>query len=273
MASNALGSVVSVWRYPVKSMMGEELNAADLTERGVLGDRAYALIDVETGKVASAKHPRKWPNLFQFRASYAEPLGSGDHLPPVNITLPGGRIVRSDDPNVHEVLSSELGRQVVLKALAPDAPSLEEYWPDIEGLSHRDTVTEEGMPAKTFFDCATMHVLTTATIDHLRALNPNGRFEVRRFRPNVVVQSVASETGFVENGWVGQFLAIDGGARLKVSGPCPRCVMTTLEQGDLPKDVSILRTAAQHNGAHVGIYADVERRGAVRRGDPVSLDS
>lgn len=271
--TDALGSVVSIWRYPVKSMMGEELNTADLTKRGMLGDRAYALIDVETGKVASAKNPRKWPRLFEFRASYAEPPSSGRDLPPVQITLPDGAIVMSDDPNVHEVLSSELGRKVVLKGLAPEAPSLEEYWPDVEGLAHRDKVTEEGMPANSFFDLACLHVLTTATIDRLRALNPQARFEVRRFRPNVVVQPTASGDGFVENDWVGQSLAVGGGARLKVTGACPRCVMTTLPQGDLPRDVGILRTAAQHNGANVGVYADVERHGAVRRGDPVSLAS
>ena len=272
MTNDALGSVVSIWRYPVKSMMGEELNAADLTQRGVLGDRAHALIDVETGKVASAKNPRKWPGLFEFRSSYAEPPRSGHELPPVIITLPKGETVLSDDPDVHEVLSSALGRQVALKAMAPEAPSLEEYWPDMNGLAHRDAVTEEGMPPNTFFDAAVIHVLTTATLDQLRALNSEARFEVRRFRPNLVVQASASEKGFMENGWGGQSLAVGDSVRLKVNGPCPRCVMTTLQQGDLPKDVGILRTAAQHNGANVGVYADVERFGAVRRGDLVTLE-
>jgi uncharacterized protein YcbX len=273
MTNHALGSVVSIWRYPVKSMMGEELNAADLTQRGVLGDRAHALIDVETGMIASAKNPRKWPRLFDFRASYAEPPRSGHDLPPVLITLPGGKTVMSNDPNVHAVLSSVLGREVVLKAMAPEAPSLEAYWPDLDGLAHRDAVTEERIPSNAFFDLAAIHVLTTATIDQLRALNPEARFEARRFRPNLVVQPAASEKGFVENGWVGRSLTVGGGARLKVSRPCSRCVMTTLQQGDLPRDVGILRTVAQHNGTSAGVYADVERHGAVRRGDLVSLES
>ena len=272
MTNDALGSVVSIWRYPVKSMMGEELNATEVTERGVLGDRSHALVDVETGKIASAKNPRKWPGLFNFRAIYAEPPRRGHDLPPVLVTLPGGKTIRSDDPGVHAVLSSELGREVILKAVAPEAPSLEEYWPDVDGLAHRDEVTEEGMPPSTFFDLAHVHVLTTATIDQLRALNPEARFEARRFRPNLVVQPSASGEGFLENGWIGHSLTING-ARLKVSGPCPRCVMTTLQQGDLPRDVGILRTAAQHNAANVGVYAYVERRGEVRRGDLVSLDS
>ena len=115
-----------------------------------------------------------------------------------------------------------------------------------------------------------MHVLTTATLDRLRELHPQGRYEVRRFRPNIVVASAGGE-GFVENDWVGRTLAIGETVRLRVTGPCPRCVMTTLPQGDLPKDPGILRTAAQHNDANVGVYASVEQDGAVTRGDSVRL--
>jgi hypothetical protein len=252
-------------------MMGEELNAADITEAGLLGDRAHALIDTATGKIASAKNPRKWARLFDFRAAYAEPPRRGKDIPPVRITLPNGAIVLSDQSDINQVLSSALGREVVLRTSAPEAPSLEEYWPDLEGLAHRETVTDEGMPASTFFDLAVIHVLTTATINQLRELYPQGRFEVRRFRPNVVIQPVAPEMGFVENDWIDRMLAIGDEARLNISGPCPRCVMTTLPQGDLPKDVGILRTAAQHNHVNVGVYAKVAHGGAIRRGDAIRL--
>ena len=272
MMQNALGTVVSLWRYPVKSMMGEELNGAELSERGLLGDRAYALIDTATGKIASAKNPRKWARLFDFRAAYAEPPRRGKELPPVRITLPNGASVISNQSDIDQVLSSALGRDVVLKAAAPEAPSLEEYWPDLDGLAHRETVTEEGMPTRTFFDLAVVHVLTTTTIDQLRELYPEGRFEIRRFRPNIVVQPLAGQNGFVENDWVGRSLAVGDAVRLGISGPCPRCVMTTLPQGDLPKDVGILRTAAQHNHVNVGVYADVAREGAIQRGDQVYLE-
>ncbi len=70
--TTAAGTVVSLWRYPVKSMLGEELNSSYVTERGLIGDRAYALIDQKTGKVASAKNPRKWGKLFDFRAAFIE---------------------------------------------------------------------------------------------------------------------------------------------------------------------------------------------------------
>jgi hypothetical protein len=141
----------------------------------------------------------------------------------------------------------------------------------MEGLDHRDTVTEWELPVGTFFDLAVVHLLTTATIDHLRALYPEGRFEVRRFRPNIVVATDPDTQGFVENDWIGHTIAIGDEVRLRITGPCPRCVMTTLPQSDLPKDSGILRTAAQHNHANVGVYADVIAAGTTRRGDPVTL--
>jgi uncharacterized protein YcbX len=268
-----LGSVVSLWRYPVKSMMGEELNASDVNGGGLHGDRVYALVDSSDGKVASAKNPRKWPTLFDCRAALADAESSGVKAPPVRITLPDGTIVHSDQPDIHRILSNVLKQEVKLSSLR-DLPTAtaEEYWPDMEGLDHRDTVTDFGLPEGTFFDCALVHLLTTATLDRLRVLYPQGRFEVRRFRPNIVVETVKGETDFVENAWIGQMLAIGGAVRLSITGPCPRCVMTTLPQGDLPRDAGILRTAAQHNRANVGVYASVLQGGKVCRGDPVRLE-
>ncbi len=266
-----VGSVGSLWRYPIKSMMGEELNAVAVTERGLLGDRAYALMDPSTGKVVSAKNPRKWSNLFEFAAAYTEPPRLGENFPPVQITLPENTRVTTGQSDIDRTLSAALGREVTLSASAPKAPALEEYWPDLEGLDHRETVTEEDMPADTFFDFAVVHVLTTATIGRLRELYPEGRFEVRRFRPNIVVQLASGERSFIENSWIGRTLTLGDEVRLSIDGPCPRCVMTTLAQGELPKDVGILRTAAQHNQAHVGVYAAVLQGGMVRRGDSVRL--
>ena len=142
----------------------------------------------------------------------------------------------------------------------------------MEGLDYRETVTDEAMPAGTFFDLAVIHLLTTATVDRLRELYPQGRFEVRRFRPNIVVEPASDEKDFVENGWIGHTIAIGDQVRMKITEPCPRCVMTTLPQGDLPKDPGILRTAAQHNDVHVGVYASVLVGGSIRRGDEVTLE-
>ena len=148
------GAVVSLWRYPVKSMMGEELNASDVTDHGLLGDRSLALVDTETGKVVSAKNPRKWPTMFDFRAVFTTPPVLGSPLPPVRVTLPDGVSVTSDDARFAELLTGALGRPVTLASAAPSEPSLEEYWPDIAELAHRETVTEEAMPSTTFFDLA-----------------------------------------------------------------------------------------------------------------------
>ena len=268
-----LGSTVSLLRYPVKSMMGEELNAAEVTKSGLLGDRAYALVDRSDGKVASSKNPRKWPQLFDFRAALTDPPRTGVKVPPVRITLPDGTIVNSEQPDVHQILSKVLKREVTLSAL-PDrrTATAEEYWPDMEGLDHLDTVTDFGLPEGTFFDCAVVHLLTTATLDRLRVLYPQGRFEVRRFRPNIVLETANGEKDFVENAWIGQTLATGDAVRVSITGPCPRCVMTTLPQGDLPRDTGILRTAAQHNRANVGVYASVVQGGRVSRGDSIRLE-
>ncbi len=280
----SLGSVVALWRYPVKSMLGEELNASEITPRGLVGDRAYALLDGSDSKVASAKNPRKWPQLFDFRAAFvASPRAEAD-LPPVRITLPDGTTLSSQQSDLNRMLSealqrevtfetAERGQQEVVESTFPNpwAPRAEEYWPDMEGLEYRDTVTDFDLPEGTFFDAATVHVLTTATLERLRELYPQGRFEVRRFRPNVVVELASGTRDFVENGWVGHTLALGDQVRLRITGPCPRCVMTTLAQADLPKDPGILRTAAQHNQVHVGVYASVVQGGTVRRADAIRL--
>jgi uncharacterized protein len=279
-----LGSVVSLWRYPVKSMLGEELHASEVTDRGLLGDRAYALVDGVDGKVASAKNPRKWPQLFDFRAVFAEEPRPGAKMPQVRITLPDGTLVTQGRGDLNQILSKVLHRNVTLTAAErgqeeviestfpnPWAASAEEYWPDIAGLDYRDTVTDFALPAGTFFDCAAVHVLTTASIDRLRELYPQGRFEARRFRPNIVVAPVNDVKDFVENGWIDRTLAIGDDVRLSITGGCPRCVMTTLAQGDLPQDPGVLRTAAQHNHATVGVYAAVVHGGRIRRGDPVRV--
>jgi uncharacterized protein len=276
-AQTPCGSLVALWRYPVKSMMGEELNAAEVTGAGLLGDRAYALVDTSDGKVASAKNPRKWPALFDFHAALADDPTNRMTVPPVRITLPDGAIVSSEQPDVDRVLSAALERPVTLECAAQaersgvPAATAEGYWPDMEGLAHRDTVTDFGLPAGTFFDSASVHLLTTATLDRLGSLYPQGRFEARRFRPNMVIETANGAAGFLENAWIGRTLAIGEKVRLSVTGPSGRCVMTTLAQGDLPRDAGILRTAAQHNHAHVGVYASVVQGGVVRRGDSVSL--
>ena len=257
-------SLATLWRYPVKSMQGEELNAADVTAGGLIGDRQFAVVDSATGKIAGAKNPRKWPGFFYFRAAYTMPPHAGAALPAVRVTMPDGTSATTEEADLSKLLSEALGREVVVSAALPTATA-EAYVID------DDEVASFDLPAGTFFDEAVVHLVTTATLDRLRSLYPEGRFEPRRFRPNIIVATRPGTSGFVENDWVGREIAIGEQVRLRVTMATGRCVMTTLPQGDLPKDSGILRTAAQHNNAQVGVYAEVISGGPVRRGEPITL--
>lgn len=280
-----VGTVGALWRYPVKSMMGEHLGASEVTDRGLLGDRAYALVDAADGKVASAKNPRKWPTLFDFGASFVDPPRVGTPLPPVRITLPDGAQVTSTQgdrdgicPRRSIARYARRGRRRrardggvhVPRSLGPQGQGVLAGHGGSRLPGHGDRLRQ---PEGTFFDLAIVHVVTTATLERLQELYPDGRFAVERFRPNVVVQTAEGAADFLENAWIGRTLALGETLRLSITGPCPRCVMTTLAQGDLPRDVGILRTAAQQNGAKVGVYASVVRGGTVRGGDEVRLVS
>jgi hypothetical protein len=273
-------------------MMGEELKASDVTERGLVGDRAYAFIDRETGKLASAKHPRKWGRLFDFGAAFVEPPRVRHQTPPVRIAFPDGSSVSSKEAGLDRMLSKALGREVTFAASAPEAATFEEVWPAVKGSQlygrvlsgeAEEVVTDVpaafAAPSGTFFDFSAVHLLTTNTLDRLRELAPESRFEVRRFRPNIVAE-FPGVRGFVENDWARRVVAI-GDVRLKVIIPTPRCVMTTLAQGDLPRDPRILRATAEHNRIRAGglgelpcagVYAAVLTSGTIRQGDPVRLE-
>jgi len=266
------GTVVSLWRYAVKSMLGEELNSSYVTERGLIGDRTYAIVDKKTGKVASAKNPTKWAKLFDFRSVFIEPPQIIESIPPVRVTFPDGSHILSDQDTIDNNLSNVLSQDVKLMKASLQKPIYEEYWPDIDGLAQREKVTDETMPPQTFFDIAVIHILTTSTINRLRQLYPEGRFEVRRFRPNIVIESASAEKDFIENTWMGKKVTIGEDVVLRVTGPCTRCVMTTLPQGDLPRDLGILRTTARYNQVHAGVYASVHKGGTIRRGDLIRLE-
>lgn len=288
-----VGTVGALWRFPVKSMLGEELDEVDVDEGGIVGDRAFALADVETGKVASAKHPKVWPDLLRCRASYVAPP-RGDEPPPVQIELADGSSVMSDAPEVDAVLSRFFGREVTLARAAPEDFTIDQYHPDQEHLDpqgHRDEVTETklgnalfnevGMPSPlpegSFLDVFPVSVITTSALDHLGELQPGSTFDVRRFRMNVIVATSAE--GFVENSWIGGAIDVGEHVKLAVPVPDPRCVMTTVAQEGLERDPQVLKALAKHNrldfaGAGLypcaGVYAVVASSGTIRTGDPVT---
>jgi uncharacterized protein YcbX len=255
MSGQPVGAVAEIWRYPVKSLGGERLDRIEVTARGLRGDRALALFDRETGKVISAKDPRKWPGLLGFLAA---------KWPDVCITLPDGGEVWAGDAGADGRLSSTLGRPIALRSLPAGRATFDAYWPG-DGR-----VTEEGLLPGTLFDAGVVHLVTTASLRRLSAGCPGSLFDPRRFRPNLVIDA-GDPAGFPENGWLGRVLTTAGGVLLRVTGPCPRCVMTTLAQPCLPADPNVLRAAARLNGGSVGVYAAVEAAGFVRAGEGLSL--
>jgi uncharacterized protein len=294
-ATDSVGTVSSLWRFPVKSMLGEELEAADVTDGGIVGDRAFALVDRETGKVASAKHPTVWPHLLSCRAGFVEAPVDPDDLPPARIELADGTSVMSDAPDVDAVLSRFFGRDVELASAARGGYRIDQYHPDVENVDpagHRDEVTEidlgaaffrerglpSAVPEGSFFDLFPLSVLTTSTLDRLAGLAPQSRFDVRRFRMNVIVDTAVA--GFVENDWVGRSLGIGDGVRLAVALPDPRCVMPSVAQPGLPQDKQVIKTLVEHNRLDVaggglfpcaGVYAVTQSAGTIDAGAPVTL--
>lgn len=285
------GRLLEIGRFPVKSMRGEAPQEMVVEANGLAGDRAYALVDEASGKVASAKHPRLWAGLLSLRAGYVDRAAPGEAL---GIDLPDGTVVRSDDPGVHERLSQVIGRQVHLTA-APSVEAAYDYvWPDIEGLAPQEvidttqtSVTDDARPVSTmavgllapgtFQDVAPVTLLTTASLRAAAHLHPAGDWDVRRFRPNFLIDVEGDR--FVENDWSGCRLTI-GEVVLEVSFPTPRCVMTTLAQEELPVDREVLRTLARHNRVDIegtgrftcfGAYANVVEPGRIAVGDPVRI--
>ena len=290
-----VGSLLEISRFPVKSMQGESLEQADLDAAGVLGDRAYALLDTETGKVVSAKSVRLFPDLLACRATFVESPQAGSEMPPVRITLPNGTTVVSGSGQTDRALSAHFKRDVSLVQAAPENFTIDQYHPDIDGIDpagHRDALVEQklgsalfaqlGLPSPVpvgkLFDVFPISVLTTSTLDRLRELDSASTFDPRRFRMNAVVKTTG--VGFVENDWVEHELSIGTAARLGVAMPDPRCVMTTLAQADLPQEHDVLRTLARHNRIQVGpvghypcagVYAAVTAVGRIAVGDDVGL--
>jgi uncharacterized protein YcbX len=287
-----VGSIRELWRYPVKSMGGERLRRAELRAHGILGDRLWAVRDEREGVITSGK---KLPKLMLCTARYvAEPPpdARAGNVPPVLITLPDGRELRSDDPGVHATLSAFLGKEVTLSALRP-AEDREHYraakttraemrqafglgpdepLPDFSmlPLSILTELSQYATPRGTYFDCYALHLLTTTTLETLRSRAAAADFDVRRFRPNVLIDTNGSASGFVELTWCGGVLST-GGAKILVDAPTPRCSMPTRAQPGLPNEPLILKTIATEAERCAGIYAQVETPGILEAGASIDL--
>jgi uncharacterized protein len=282
---SVLGTVTTLRRYPVKSMLGQDLDASDVTLTGLAGDRQLAVVSRTTGKVASAKLPRLWRDLLTLSAATDDAAGdgaAGDGA--VRITLPGGKAIWSGDPDVDAVLSGLLGQPVTLTASPGPGAAIDRAVPE---AVLRDGVEAQvpaelmelggGGPPGTFVDFAPLHLLTTSTLDRIAELNPRGRSDLERYRPNIVIRTAAP--GFTENDWLERNLRVGDDLVLRVIARTPRCAVPTLAHGPLPRDPEALRVLARHNRMEppdsagpepcAGVYAEVLRPGRVRTGDPV----
>lgn len=265
-----IGSVKLLLRYPVKSMVGETIETTVITNKGLLGDRAYALIDTTNNKIISAKNPRKWPNLFSYHAKFVnEP--TENNITDIQITLPNNNTIYSTQEDISEVLSSAFNSKIKLSSIVPDKVQLEEYFADIKEVKNKDSVVDANMAKGTFFDLGTIHILTTSTIKQLKKLYPEGDFHIDRFRPNIVIDLDSEDIGFIENEWVGKKIMIGDEVILSIKEATPRCVMTTLKQDSLVKDVNILKTAIKNNNGNIGVYADVISGGIIKNNDLIKI--
>lgn len=305
-----VGKVKEIWRYPVKSMAGQRLDACEVTTNGVLGDRGWAFRDEQRREISTA---RKIPGLMKFCARYREEPTPG-RIPHVDITLPDGTTIGSDAPDINARCGSVLGRNVALWPLQPASdkahyrraqPGIsllgklgrserfrklfqrllpyiglekelradfgrmpDEPLPDFSMFSGEQL--EFTSPPGTYFDAFSLHVITTATLATMARANPAAAWDVRRFRPNFLIETAPGINGLVEFEWTGRTVKV-GGARIKCEMPAVRCSMTTQPQADLPKDPSVLRTIVRDGNQNLGSYASVVTSGRVAVGDTVEL--
>ena len=273
-----LGTVAVLRRYPVKSMLGEDVDAGDVTFTGLAGDRRLAVVSRTTGKIASAKLPRLWRDLLTLSVATADDA--------VRITLPEGKTIWSSAPDVDAVLSDLLDQPVTLTATPPPGAVLDRAVPEAVLRDGVDAPVPAklieiggGSPPGTFVDFAPLHLLTTSTLDRIAELSPYRRADLERYRPNVVIRTMAP--GFTENDWLERNLRIGDEIVLRVIARTSRCAVPTLAHGALPRNPDALRVLARHNRVEpldsldpepcAGVYAEVLRPGRVRTGDAVRL--
>jgi len=280
-----VGHIKEIWRYPVKGMAGESLASGELGERGIGGDRTWALRDVTRKEIQSCKFR---PQLLLCQARDRS-NGAGRH---VEVTFPDGAVVESTDASIHDRLSRLIGRASTLEALRPESDldfyrrhKLDDHtWFDeLKATFER----EEGEPLPDFsqappafaeyvstpgmfFLVTPLHVVTTATLRHLKRLNPDADWDRRRFRPNLLIEPSSDASGLVEQDWIGKHLKL-GDATIDCAGATPRCGAITRAQPEFAFDKTVLRTVVKEADQNVGIYGLVSGSSTIHVGDPVCL--
>lgn len=305
-----IGTVKQIWRYAVKSMAGEQLEACAVGMNGIPGDRGWAIRDETTGEITNGKH---YPVLMRSSARYREAPANG-FIPHVEMLFPDGQTAGSDQPDINARLTELLGKPVSLWPLQP-ATNTEHYrrsskmarvfgrlaryrlfraaLPTLTSFGHVNAELREAFdrepgepipdlstvppeileftsPLGTYFDAFPIHVLTTASLELMARLNPAATWDVRRFRPNFLIATDAGIKGLVDAEWSGQKIRL-GNVELRCEIPTVRCGMTIQAQGDFPKDPTILRTIVKDADQNLGAYASVISPGEIRIGDVVEV--
>ena len=284
-----IGTVTGVRRYPVKSMAGETLLSTKLGERGLPGDRAWAVRDEVRGGIRGAK---KLPALMTCSARYEKPPAD-EGSSPAEITLPDGATISTSDADASTRISEAIGSEVTLWPLLPadavdhylrGAPTHDDMEQELRAIFAREPdeplpdlgifppeIFQYESPPGTYFDAFPLLLMSEQSLAHMQQAAPESRFDVRRFRPNLVVD-VPGDAPFPELAWRGQRLRI-GSAILEVTIECPRCVMVTHGQGDLPKDPKVMRALVANAEGNLGVYAKVAQAGEIRVGDSIEADA
>jgi len=279
-----LARVRTIWRYPVKSMAGERLEATEVTDRGVAGDRAWAVRDEVRGGIGGA---RKIAGLMKLAAEYPATPSAQDSSP-ATIRFEDGSTGNTGDEGIHQRLSDALDHPVTLWPLvaaenadhykrgAPDSADMETELRSLFGREPDEPLPDLGVfppellanecPPGTYFDAFPLLLLTSNSLASMQATSADSRFDVRRFRPNLLVDDPETPDPFPESAWEGRRVRI-GSAILRMEIGCPRCVMVTRGFQELPKDPKVMRALVSENRGNLGLYAAVEEAGRIHRGD------
>jgi uncharacterized protein YcbX len=270
-----IGMISELWRYPIKTMQGEILEEATVAKKGLIGDRSFALMDKKSGRIISAKNPKKWENVFKLSAKTIVSEEDGSSIPKVSITFANGDTIFTDDKDVNEILSEKIGRSVFLTTQVPENATVEKLSLEEDEAGTIDTPScLENLSPFGFFDGGRLHIVTTSALNRLRSVYKGGDFEARRFRPNIVIDSDDTVYGSdgslsMEKNWEDLTLEIGDTIKLKVTKPTVRCIMTTLAQANIPKDNRILKTIDNENDGFLGVYTQTLNPGAIKTGDLV----
>lgn len=245
-----VGIARELWRYPVMGLRGESVREAEVVRQGILGDRAYVLYHSQAAKVVDpVKYGYSWgettvaPGLLELQAAFDSPP-STSNLPSVSVSTPDGKGISSGDPEFEALLGETL--HFPLKLM--NYPAVAEARP------------KSGRA---------LHILTLSSLRAIKQLYPAGDFDVRRFRPNIVIDTPAH--GFPEESWVGSVVSVGTEVTLKVEKPNQRCRMTTMKQGDVRADDRIHETISTKHNNILGAMCNVVQGGSIRVGDAVEL--